>query len=58
MLTLVGCVELVKVIFQSLLLHSFKVYLWPKSLIALLHKGAKNFTLLDDYSKRKLALMS
>lgn len=47
-----------KTVVQSLLLHSFRVYLWPLSLIKQLHCWARNFILSGDYLARKMALVS
>lgn len=57
-LSLAGRLELLKSVFQSLFLHSFKVYLWPRSLIKMLHTCARNFVLSGCIHKKKIGLIS
>ncbi|XP_024177848.1 uncharacterized protein LOC112183741 [Rosa chinensis] len=58
LLSMAGRVQLVHDVFQSLLIHSFSVYLWPSSLLKHLSTCARNFIWYGDLSKRKLVIVS
>lgn len=58
LLSIAGRVQLVKDIFQSMLLHSFSVYLWPSSLLKYLAVCARNFIWSGDVAIKKLVTVS
>ncbi|KAJ4715617.1 Ribonuclease H [Melia azedarach] len=58
LLSMAGRIELVRTVIQSLLMHSFKVYLWPRSLLSLIQTWARNFILSGSAHQRKMALVS
>lgn len=53
LLSMVSRLLLIKIVFQSLLLHSFMIYLWPRSLIRQLNSCACKFLWSGDVSTRK-----
>ena len=58
LLSMAGRVQLVKDVFQSMLLHSFSVYLWPSSLLKHLVVCARNFIWSGDVATKKLVTVS
>lgn len=53
-----GRVQLVKSYITFMLVHSFTIYSWPKSLIKELKKNIKNFIWVGDISKTKLVIVA
>ncbi|XP_024178419.1 uncharacterized protein LOC112184393 [Rosa chinensis] len=54
LLSMAGRVQLVQSVFQSMLLHTFTVYIWPSSLIKHLAVCAPNFIWSGDLAIRKM----
>lgn len=51
-------VELVKSVIQSMLLYSFQIYAWPKSLLKHLDCCLKNFIWAGDISVRRVVTVA
>ncbi|KAL6139472.1 hypothetical protein ACLB2K_057776 [Fragaria x ananassa] len=58
LISMVGRVQLVHDVFQSMLLHSFSTYLWPSSLIKYLSTCARNFIWSGDVGIKKIVIVS
>ncbi|XP_004296004.1 PREDICTED: putative ribonuclease H protein At1g65750-like [Fragaria vesca subsp. vesca] len=58
LLSMAGRVQLVHDVFQSMLLHSFSIYLWATSLLSHLSACARNFIWSGDLAIRKLVTIS
>lgn len=58
LLSIMGRVELVKSIIQSLLLYSFHVYVWPPSLLKHLDNCIRNFVWVGHINKCKVVTVA
>jgi hypothetical protein len=58
LLSIMGRVQLVKSVIQSMLLYSFKIYKWPSNLLKLLDQSMRNFVWAGDIRIRKLVTVS
>ncbi|XP_019418611.1 PREDICTED: uncharacterized protein LOC109329402 [Lupinus angustifolius] len=57
-LSIMGRVELVRSIIQSMLVYSFKIYKWPENLLKMVDKGMRNFIWSGDIGVRKLVTVA
>lgn len=57
-LSIMGRVELVKSIIQSMLVYTFHIYKWPSQLLNLIDKGIRNFVWSGDIDKKKLVTVA
>jgi len=58
LLSIGGRIQLVKVVVQSMLLHTMSVYSWPISLLIEIEKWIKNFIWSGDITKNKIITMA
>ncbi|GAU17935.1 hypothetical protein TSUD_330600 [Trifolium subterraneum] len=58
LLSIVGRVQLVRTIVQSMLIYSISIYSWPDSLLKNIEKCMRNFIWSGDIDKRKLVTTS
>lgn len=58
LLTIIGRVQLVNSVIGSMLVYSFHVYRWPKSILVHLSKLIRNFVWSGDCNQRKICTVS
>lgn len=58
LLSIMGRVELVKTVIQSMLLYSFHVYVWPSSLLKHLDNSMRNFIWSGDPTVKKICTVA
>lgn len=58
LLSIMGRVQLVKSIIQGMLVYSFHIYVWPKSLLKSIDTWINNFIWSGDVSTRKLVTVA
>jgi len=58
LLSMVGRVQLVKSVVQSMLLHCLSIFSWPVKLLKYLEKWMRNFIWSGDINQRKLVTVS
>jgi hypothetical protein len=58
LLSIMGCVQLVKSIVIDMLVYSFHIYRWPARLLHMLDRLIKNFVWSGDIDTRKICTVS
>lgn len=58
MLSVMGRIQLVKSVINGMLLYSFNIYLWPRSLLKEIGRYTRNFIWTNDITRQKLVTMS
>lgn len=58
LVSIMGRVELVKTVIQSMVMHSFQVYTWPISLLKHLDKSISNFIWPGNINVRKVVTVT